>query len=289
MSGVCAAQPSLQSVAVDEWPWRWFALLLLAVLSVLLRGIFALKNDVMLFCGAWRIPEPELEVVVPPPPPPPPLQPAHLQQGHTFEDIDAMFDNANSHGPALDTDEDGPVSPEELAYLTQDAERVETEHDMLFRIRCALRPFTQCAVPEEVYIRRNEILAQLVHYKGWVSSQDKFEVLALATKNKNMKKQQNNKNKPNKNEVLALIFQYWSHGSHPPRGALRLWSSYVDEQPDAGRIAATRAIFEQLSHRVPNVSESDGEEYDANLCHSCEQRPMCERTEPECEACYSEH
>ena len=79
MSGVCAAQPSLQSVAVDEWPWRWFALLLLAVLSVLLRGIFALKNDVMLFCGAWRSPEPELEVVVPPPPPPPP-QPQQQQQ-----------------------------------------------------------------------------------------------------------------------------------------------------------------------------------------------------------------
>ena len=124
-------------------------MLLLAVLSVLLRGIFALKNDVMLFCGAWRIPEPELEVVVPPPPPPPPLQPAHLQQGHTFEDIDAMFqqqqqqqqqqrqprvfglgrartdedDSADRHGP--DTDEDGPVSPEELARLIQDAERVE--------------------------------------------------------------------------------------------------------------------------------------------------------------------
>ena len=91
-----------------------------------------------------------------------------------------------------------------------------------------------------------------------------------------------------------MIFQYWSHGAHPPRVALRLWrvgwnDRYVDEQPDAGQIEAARAIFEQLSHRVPNVSESDGKEYGANLCHSCEQRPICEWTEPECEECYSEN
>ena len=54
MSGVCAAQPSLQSVAVDEWPWWWFALLLLAVLSVLLRGIFAFCN---VFWGFLEWPE----------------------------------------------------------------------------------------------------------------------------------------------------------------------------------------------------------------------------------------
>ena len=162
------------------------------------------------------------------------LEQQQWQQGHTFEDIDAMFqqehqqqrqprvfglgrarsdedDNADRHGPDLDTDEDGPVSPEELAYLTQDAERVETEHDMLFRIRCALRPFTQCAVPEEVYIRRNEILAQLVHYKGWVSSQDKFEVLALATKNKQQKttKQQKQTNKKRGSCIDLPVLESW--------------------------------------------------------------------------------
>ena len=63
----------------------------------------------------------------------------------------------------------------------------------------------------------------------------------------------------------------------------------VEQHVAPGQIEAMRAIFEQLSHRVPNVSESDGEEYGANLCHSCEQRPMCEWTEPECEECYSEH
>ena len=53
------------------------------------------------------------------------------------------------------------------------------EHDMLLRIRDALHPFTFCAYPGEVYIRRTLILAQLVRHKGWVSSQDKFGVIAL--------------------------------------------------------------------------------------------------------------
>ena len=70
------------------------------------------------------------------------------------------------------------------------------EHDMLLRIRDALHPFTFCAYPGEVYIRRNLILSQLVRHRGWVSSQDKFE-------------------------VMALNFQCWSHGSHPPRGAMQ--------------------------------------------------------------------
>ena len=81
MSGVCAApQPSVQSDAVGEWPWWWFALLLLAVLSVLLRGLFALKNDVTLFCDAWRSPAPDLEVVVAPTQPPPPQPQQQHQQ-----------------------------------------------------------------------------------------------------------------------------------------------------------------------------------------------------------------
>jgi hypothetical protein len=70
------------------------------------------------------------------------------------------------------------------------------EHDMLRRIRDALHPFTFCVFPEEVYIRRNKILFELVCHTGWASSQDKFE-------------------------VIALIFQYWTHGSHPPRAAMR--------------------------------------------------------------------
>lgn len=86
MNGACADQQSLPSLEnssqrMEEggFPTWSFAFLLLAVLSVLLRGIFALKNDVMLFCKAWRSPEPELDVVVPPPPPPHP-QPQQQQQ-----------------------------------------------------------------------------------------------------------------------------------------------------------------------------------------------------------------
>ena len=194
------------------------------------------------------------------------LEQQQWQQGHTFEDIDAMFqqehqqqrqprvfglgrarsdemliglgrartdedDNADRHGPDLDTDEDGPVSPEELAYLTQDAERVETEHDMLFRIRCALRPFTQCAVPEEVYIRRNEILAQLVHYKGWVSSQDKFEVLALATKNKKHGKttKQQKQNQKKRGSCIDLpVLESWITST------TRCYASYCTYHNTAG-------------------------------------------------------
>ena len=80
------------------------------------------------------------------------------------------------------------------------------EHDMLCRIRDALHPFTFCAVPGEVYIRRNEILAELVRHKPWVSSQDKYE-------------------------VIALIFKYRSHGSHPARNAMRRIVS-ITAQPD---------------------------------------------------------
>ena len=55
------------------------AMMLLAMLGVLLQGMFALKNDVLWLCGTWRSPEPELELVAPPPLPPPP-QPQQQQQ-----------------------------------------------------------------------------------------------------------------------------------------------------------------------------------------------------------------
>ncbi len=147
------------------------------------------------------------------------------------------------------------------------------EHDMLLRIRDALHPFTFCVYPGEVYIRRNLILAQLVRHKDWVSSQDKLE-------------------------VIALIFQYWSHGSHPPRGAMQPIVPIttqpdvvetVEQDVDPRKTEAMLAIFEELVHRVPEVSESECEEDDGDMCHSCRQSPMCEWTPPECFACYREH
>ena len=147
------------------------------------------------------------------------------------------------------------------------------EHDMLCRIRDALHPFTFCAVPGEVYIRRNEILAELVRHKPWVSSQDKYE-------------------------VIALIFKYWSHGSHPARNAMRRIVSItaqpdgvetVDQDVDPGETEVVLAIFEQLRARVPDVSESAYDDVDDDVCHSCNQNAICEWTPPECFACYSEH
>ena len=147
------------------------------------------------------------------------------------------------------------------------------ENDMLLRIRDALHPFTFCAFPGEVYLRRNQILADLVHYRAWVSSQDKYE-------------------------VIALIVSYWSHGSHPPRNAMRPLVpitaqpdvvEYVEPYADPGESAVLLAIFEELRHRVPAVSESECEDHDEDMCHSCNRNPMSEMTPPECFACYSEH
>ena len=147
------------------------------------------------------------------------------------------------------------------------------EHDMLLRIRDALHPFTFCVFPEEVYSRRNRILSELVHHKGWGSSQNKFE-------------------------VIALIFQYWTHGSHPPRAAMRpivpittepVVAQYMEQHDDPEPTEAMLAIWAELCQRVPEVADSESEEDDRDLCHSCRQNPMCEYTPPECLSCYREH
>ena len=90
-------------------------------------------------------------------------------QGHSFEAIDAMWQQQHQQ-QQQHVEPGGPSSP-----IIDEA----MGNDMLLRIRNALQPFTFGALPGEVYIRRNEIVAQLVHHKGWVSNQDKFEVLAL--------------------------------------------------------------------------------------------------------------
>ncbi len=147
------------------------------------------------------------------------------------------------------------------------------EHDMLLRIRDALHPFTFCVSPEEVYSRRNEILPQLAHHKGWGDSQEKIE-------------------------VIALIFQYWTHGSHPPRAAMRPIvpittepdvATSMEQEVDPEHTEAMLAIVAELCQRMPEVADSECEEDDGDLCHSCRQNPMCEYTHPECLSCYREH
>ena len=147
------------------------------------------------------------------------------------------------------------------------------EHDMLCRIRAALHPLPLCAFPGEVYIRRNEILTDLVRHKHWDSSQDKYE-------------------------VIASIVQYWSHGSHPERNAMvRIVSTTaqlddvenVEQVVVPGETQVDLAIFEQLRDRVPNVSESAWDDVDDDMCITCSQNAMCEYTSPECYACYNEH
>ena len=147
------------------------------------------------------------------------------------------------------------------------------EHDMLLRIRDALHPLTFCVFPEEVYSRRNKILSELVHHKGWGSDQNKFE-------------------------VIALIFQYWTHGSHPPPGAMRpivptttgpddaqVTEPHVDPEPTEVMLE----MWAELCQRVPEVADSESDEDDGDLCHSCRQHPMSEYTPPECLSCYREH
>ena len=93
----------------SAFTWWLFALLLLAA-SVLLRGMFALKNDVMLFCGAWNSPEPEREVVVPPPPTPPPQpqqqqqqqQQQGQQQQRQQEDLGELFHRVQDDDPTTE-------------------------------------------------------------------------------------------------------------------------------------------------------------------------------------------
>jgi hypothetical protein len=147
------------------------------------------------------------------------------------------------------------------------------EHDMLLRIRDALHPFSFCVFPEEVYSRRNKILSELVHHKGWDSDHNKFE-------------------------VIALIFQYWTHGSHPPPGAMRrivpittgpdvaqVMEQHVDPEPTEVMLE----IWAQLCQRVPEVADPESEVDDPELCHSCNRNPMSEYTPPECLSCYDEH
>lgn len=147
------------------------------------------------------------------------------------------------------------------------------EHDMLLRIRDALHPLTFCVFPEEVYSRRNKILSELVDYKGWGSDQNKFE-------------------------VIALIFQYWTHGSHPPRAARRpnvpittepVVAQYMEQHDDPEHTEAMLAIWAELCQRVPEVADSESDEDDVELCHSCMRNPMSEYTPPECLSCYDEH
>ena len=147
------------------------------------------------------------------------------------------------------------------------------EHDMLRRIRDALHPFTWCVFPEEVYIRRNEILLQLVCHTSWASSQDKFE-------------------------VIELIFQYWTHGSHPPRAAMRpivpittepVVTQHMEQHADPVQTEAMLAIWAELCEQVPDVADVESEVDDPELCHSCNRNPMSEYTPPECLSCYDEH
>jgi hypothetical protein len=147
------------------------------------------------------------------------------------------------------------------------------EHDMLLRIRDALHPFPFCVFPGEVYSRRNMILTELVHHKGWDSDQIKLE-------------------------VIALIFQYWTHGSHPPPEALRrivptttgpVVAQYVVQHVDPEPTEVMLEIWAQLCERVPDVADPESEVDDPELCHSCNRHPVCEYTPPECLSCYDEH
>ena len=147
------------------------------------------------------------------------------------------------------------------------------EHDMLLRIRDALHPLTFCVFPEEVYSRRNQILSELVDYKGWSSAQNKFE-------------------------VIALIFQYWTHGSHPPPAAMRpmvplttgpVVAQYMEQHVDPEPTEVMLAIWAELCKQVPDVADPESEVDDPELCHSCNRNPMSEYTPPECLSCYDEH
>ena len=142
------------------------------------------------------------------------------------------------------------------------------EHDMLLRIRDALHPFSFCVFPEEVYSRRNKILSELVHHKGWDSDHNKFE-------------------------VIALIFQYWTHGSHPPPAAMRptgpVVAQYMEQHVDPEPTEVMLEIWAELRQRVPEVADSESDEDDVELCHSCMRNPMSEYTPPECLTCYDEH
>ena len=99
-------------------------------------------------------------------------------------------------------------------------------------------------------------------------------------------------------EVIALIFQYWTHGSHPPRAAMRpsvpittepVVAQYMEQHDDPEPTEAMLAIWAELCQRVPEVADSESEEDDRDLCHSCRQNPMCEYTPPACLSCYREH
>ena len=131
------------------------------------------------------------------------------------------------------------------------------EHDMLLRIRDALHPFSFCVFPEEVYSRRNKILSELVHHKGWDSDHNKFE-------------------------VIALIFQYWTHGSHPPPAPMRptgpVVAQYMEQHVDPEPTEVMLEIWAQLCQRVPEVADSESDEDDVELCHSCMRNPMSEYT-----------
>ena len=147
------------------------------------------------------------------------------------------------------------------------------EHDMLLRIRDALHPFPFCVFPGEVYSRRNLILSELVRHTEWDSDKIKLE-------------------------VIALIFQYWTHGSQPPPGAMRpivptttgpddaqVTEPHVDPEPTEVMLE----IWAQLCQRVPEVADPESEVDDPELCHSCNRNPMSEYTPPECLSCYDEH
>ena len=142
------------------------------------------------------------------------------------------------------------------------------EHDMLLRIRDALHPFPFCVFPGEVYSRRNLILSELVRHTEWDSDKIKLE-------------------------VIALIFQYWTHGSHPPPAAMRptgpVVAQHMEQHVDPEPTKVLLEIWTELCQRVPEVADPESEVDDPELCHSCNRNPMSEYTPPECLSCYDEH
>ena len=63
----------------------------------------------------------------------------------------------------------------------------------------------------------------------------------------------------------------------------------VEQDVDPRKTEAMLAILAELCQRVPEVADSESDEDDGDLCHSCRQNPMCEYTPPECLSCYREH
>ena len=99
-------------------------------------------------------------------------------------------------------------------------------------------------------------------------------------------------------EVIALIFQYWTHGSHPPREAMRpivpittepVVTQHMEQHDDPVQTEAMLAIWAELCKQVPDVADPEREVDAPELCESCNRNPMCEYTPPECLSCYREH